>query len=617
MRIEKKDLYRLKDKGQLSLLDIHFSTFIETIEGKDSPELLIAAALVSSSTRQGNICLNLQNVEKNTLLDAADNGSALICPVLDDWVQSLKECDTVGRPGEYKPLILDNSCRLYLYRYWEYQHKLANFIKECVKEDELHVDIPLLKRRLESLFPEENTGEINWQRIAAFAALKNRFCIISGGPGTGKTTAVVKILCLIQELEYPNKKRIAIATPTGKAAARLQEIIKYSRKTIDCPETIKESIPEKAVTIHRLLQSIPNSPYFKYTQGNPLPVDVLIVDEASMVDMALMAKLALALPQHAKLILLGDKDQLASVEAGAALGDICNTAALDNFSKEFFQTLTGATGYNLNVQEDTKPQSAISDSIIQLKKNYRFGLQSGIYKLSNVVNKGEADEALTLLKSGEFDDISWQKLPGPNISPKTIKKHIMEGYDSYLSCEDTLEALNIFDNFRVLCALRNGHYGVKAINLLVEKALEEKGHIKPNDRWYVRRPVMITRNDYNLRLFNGDIGIILPDPDKNGEPGVFFQGEEGVLRKFFHVSLPEHETVFAMTVHKSQGSEFERVLLILPDVESPALTRELIYTAITRAKKGIEIWGNENIFRSAVSRCIDRSSGLREELLSS
>jgi len=613
--LKKQYLYRLYDKGQLSLLDIHFSQFIISIEGEDNEELLLAAALVSSSTRQGNICLNLQNVEKTTLLDAADDGSALICPGLDDWVQSLKECNTVGRPGECKPLILDDSYRLYLYRYWEYQHKLANFIKECIKDDELPVDIPLLQRRLDSLFPEENAGEINWQRIAAFAALKNRFCVISGGPGTGKTTAVVKILCLIQELEYPHKKRIAIATPTGKAAARLQEIIKYSRETIDCPETIKKSIPEKALTIHRLLHSIPNSPYFKYTRGNPLPFDVLIVDEASMVDMPLMAKLALALPQHAKLILLGDKDQLASVEAGAALGDICNTAAIDNFSKEFSETLKDATGYDMKASEGTKDKSDISDSIIQLKKNYRFGLQSGIYRLSEAVNNGDGDEALRLLKSGKFDDISWQKLPEPNALSNTMKRNIMEGYSSYLRSEDTLNALHIFDNFRVLCALRNGYFGVRAINLLVEKALEEKGHIKPNDRWYVRQPIMITRNDYSLRLFNGDIGIILPDPDKNGELRVFFQGEDGVLKKFFHLSLPEHETVFAMTVHKSQGSEFERVILILPDVESPVLTRELIYTAVTRAKKGIEIWGNESVFRSAVSRCIDRSSGLRDELL--
>lgn len=614
--MKKQDLYRLYDKGQLSLLDIHFSKFIERIEGKDNPELLLAAALVSSSTRQGNVCLNLSDLSKNTLLDAADGGKAVICPRLDDWVESLRACNTVGTPEEYKPLILDNSNRLYLFRYWDYQHTLATLIKESIEEDDIHLDTPLLKKRLEGLFPEEDTGEINWQRIAALAALKKRFCVISGGPGTGKTTAVVKILCLIQELEYPNKKRIAIATPTGKAAARLQEIIKYSRETIDCPEAIKESIPEKALTIHRLLRAIPNSPYFKYRQGNPLPVDVLIVDEASMVDMALMAKLALALPQHAKLILLGDKDQLASVEAGAALGDICNAATIDTFSKEFSQTLQYAAGYTIKAADETNHKANISDSIIQLKKNYRFGLHSGIYRLSMAVNNGDGDEALRLLMSGEFDDISWKKLPESNTIPKTMKKNIIEGYSSYLRFKDTLEALHMFDNFRVLCALRNGHYGVKAINLLVEKALEEKGHITLNDKWYLGRPIMITRNDYNLRLFNGDIGITLPDPDKNGELRVFFQGEDGVLKEFFHLSLPEHETVFAMTVHKSQGSEFEKVLLILPDVESPVLTRELIYTGITRAKKGIEIWGNENVFRSAISRCIDRSSGLREELLS-
>jgi exodeoxyribonuclease V alpha subunit len=228
-------------------------------------------------------------------------------PRLDDWIKSLRKCNVVGRPGEYKPLVLDDSYRLYLFRYWDYQYKLANFIKERVKADETNVDISHLRDGLERLFPEEATGEVNWQRIAAFTALTKRFCVISGGPGTGKTTTVVKILSLIQEQEVPNRKRISIAAPTGKAAARLQEIIKLSREKLDCSAIIKESIPEKVVTIHRLLRTIPNSPYFRYDSGNPLPVDVLIVDEASMVDMALMTKLVLALPQHAKLILLGDQ----------------------------------------------------------------------------------------------------------------------------------------------------------------------------------------------------------------------------------------------------------------------------------------------------------------------
>ncbi|MEA3358629.1 MAG: exodeoxyribonuclease V subunit alpha [Thermodesulfobacteriota bacterium] len=614
--MKKENIYRLYDKGLLSWLDIHFSKFIERIEGRDNPELFLAAALVSSFTRQGNVCLNLSDIGGKRLLNEGDGSSPAICPRLDVWVKSLRKCNVVGKPGEYKPLVLDDSHRLYLFRYWDYQHKLANFIKECVKADEAHVDISHLRDGLERLFPEETTGEINWQRIAAFTALTKRFCVISGGPGTGKTTTVVKILSLIQEQEIPNKKRISIAAPTGKAAARLQEIIKLSREKLDCSTIIKESIPEKAVTIHRLLRTIPNSPYFRYDSRNPLPVDVLIVDEASMVDMALMTKLVLALPQHAKLILLGDKDQLASVEAGAALGDICDTGAIHYFSKNFSLALKDTTGYDIEIDKEIDDTSNISDSIVQLRKNYRFGSHSGIYRLSMAVNNGDSDEAVKLLMSGDFEDISWQKLPVPNTIPRPMKENIIQGYGKYLRSKDTFKALHMFDNFRILCALRNGPYGVHAINLLVEKTLKGKNLINLNEKWYSGRPIMITKNDYNLQLFNGDVGLVLPDPDTEGDLRVFFQRAEGNLKKFYHLSLPENETVYAMTVHKSQGSEFERVLLILPDVESPVMTRELIYTGITRAKKSIEIWGDEGIFRRAISQCINRSSGLRDELWS-
>ena len=614
--MKKETIYRLRDEGLLSWLDIHFSEFIERIEGRDNPELSVAVALVSNSTRQGNICLNLPDIKEKRLLDTGDGNSPGIYPKLDDWIQSLRQCDTVGRPGEYKPLILDDSCRLYLYRYWEYQHKLAHLIKDRVQADEPRVDISRLKDGLERLFPEESPGEVNWQRIAAFTALTKRFCVISGGPGTGKTTAVVKILSLIQELEAPHKKRISIAAPTGKAAARLQEILQFSRDKLDCSADIKESIPEKAVTIHRLLRAIPHSPYFKYGSGNPLPVDVVIIDEASMVDLALMTKLVLALPHHAKLILLGDKDQLASVEAGAALGDICNSSAVDTCSKAFSQTLKDATGYDITTGEETDDRSTICDSIVQLRKNYRFGSHSGIYRLSMAVNNGNGDEAVRLMTSGDFEDIAWQELPDPHTIPTTMKEMIIQGYSSYLRSKDTVTALHMFDTFRILCALRKGPYGIHAINRLTENVLREENLISLTETWYVGRPIMITKNDYTVQLFNGDVGIILSDPDNKGDLRVFFQKVDGTLKKFHHLNLPEHETVYAMTVHKSQGSEFEKVLLVLPDVESPVLTRELIYTGITRAKKSIEIWGSTDIFRKAVSQCINRSSGLRDELVS-
>lgn len=612
--MKQKDLYRLYDSGMLSLLDIHFASFVTRLAGSDVPELSFAAALASSYTRQGHICLDLSGVEGRKLLEGEDGGDAVVCPELNGWCGKLRKTTVVGNPGEYKPLILDDRSRLYLFRYWDYQEKLADSIRRRVWEDEAKIDIALLKEALERLFPADRAGEIEWQRVAAFTALRKRFCAISGGPGTGKTTTVATILALLLEEARPERLRIALAAPTGKAAARLQEAIKGTKDKLPCPDSIKEAIPEEASTIHRLLGSIPGSPYFRHDAKNTLPADVVVVDEASMVDLALMSKLIQALPSQARLILLGDKDQLASVEAGAVLGDICDTGTEHNFSRGFCNDLKAVTGYQLHTPQNGADGSGIRDCVVQLQKNYRFGSDSGIGAVSHAVNKGDGDLAIKLLKDGKYGDIEWKGLPRPNALPRVIKATIMQGYGDYLRASDPFEIFQVFERFRVLCALREGPYGVVAINLLVEQILREEKLIKPDKKWYPGRPVLITRNDYNLRLFNGDMGIVLPDPSANDDLRVFFLATDGKLRKFHPFRLPEHETVYAMTVHKSQGSEFGKVLLLLPDRESPVLTRELIYTSITRAKEGVEIWGAEDIFRTAVSRCIERTSGLRDAL---
>jgi exodeoxyribonuclease V alpha subunit len=255
------------------------------------------------------------------------------------WCKRLRESKVVGAPGQYKPLILDEGSRLYLFRYWDYQEKLLDLIRRRVSEDGQAVNATALKKGLERLFPGSHGGEIDWQKVAALTALMKRFCVISGGPGTGKTTTVAKILALLLEQGNSEKVRIALAAPTGKAAARLQETIKLAKEKLHCADTIKGAIPEEASTIHRLLGSIPGSPYFRHNGQDPLLVDVVVVDEASMVDMALMSKLVQALPSQSRLVLLGDKDQLASVEAGAVLGDICDTGQVHNFSNLFCKRL--------------------------------------------------------------------------------------------------------------------------------------------------------------------------------------------------------------------------------------------------------------------------------------
>jgi exodeoxyribonuclease V alpha subunit len=619
--VKQEDLNRLFDGGILSLLDIHFAGFMQRLAGTCDPQLWLAAAMVSNYTGQGHICLDLSSLDQKRLLDADDGKDPVVCPNLNDWCKNLRKTAVVGTPGEYAPLILDDRSRLYLHRYWDYQEKLARSIRKRVHDDEEDMDMERLREGLERVFGASfisgspGQGEdIDWQKVAAFTSLTKRFCVISGGSGTGKTTTIVRILALILEQTRSSNLRIALCAPTGKAAAKLQEAIKRGKKKLNCPVKIKEAIPEEASTLHRLLGSIPGSPYFRHHAKNLLPVDVVVVDEASMVDLALMSKLTQALPPQARLILLGDKDQLASVEAGAVLGDICDRGHVHSFSGSFRNHLKRVMGYEIPSQPNGRGSSGMEDCIVQLQKSFRFGGESGLRVVSRAVNSGDADRAITLLMGGQYRDIKWRDLPRPDGLPHILKDTIIRGYRDYLEGRGTPEVFQRFDGFRILCAIREGPYGVMALNTLVEQILKKEKLIETDRRWYAGRPLLITRNDYDLRLFNGDVGIILPDPQADNELRAFFLAADGEVRKFHPLRLPEHETVYAMTVHKSQGSEFSRVCLLLPDRDVPILTRELIYTGITRAKEHVEIWGTEAVFRAAVSRRIERRSGLGDAL---
>jgi exodeoxyribonuclease V alpha subunit len=317
-----------------------------------------------------------------------------------------------------------------------------------------------------------------------------------------------------------------------------------------------------------------------------------------------------------KLILLGDRDQLASVEAGAVLGDICDTGNEHGFSKTFCETLKQVAGCDIPPGPGEEPESGLNDCIVHLQKSYRFGPDSGIGAVGMAVNQGNGGEALTSLRDEPYKDISWSDLPSVNDLPTALTHIIIKGFAECLRSHDPREIFQQFDGFRILSGLREGPYGVVALNTLVQQILKDKEVIEPNKVWYRGRPVMITRNDYNSRLFNGDVGLVLPDPEADNDLRVFFPSTDGTLRRFHPLRLPEHETVYAMTVHKSQGSEFDRILLILPDRDSPVLCRELIYTGITRARKRVEIWGRESVFYSAISRRIQRMSGLRDALWS-
>ncbi|MBW2562213.1 MAG: exodeoxyribonuclease V subunit alpha, partial [Deltaproteobacteria bacterium] len=515
--MKNEDLNRLCDSGMLSRIDVHFAGLMTRLAGGDVPELSLAAALVSGSARDGNICLDLSTVAGKKLSGKENGEDPVICPEFDHWLAILEESRVVGKPGEYMPLILDDRGRLYLFRYWDYQEKLAGLIKKRVNEDVKNIDHALLKEGLGRLFPDDGRGDIDWQKVAAFTALTKKFCVISGGPGTGKTATVAKILALLLEQGGSKKLRIALAAPTGKAAARLQEIIEHARGNLNCTDDIKTRIPVKTSTIHRLLGTIRNSPYFRHDSKNTLPFDVAVVDEASMVDLPLMSKLVQALPLQSRLILLGDKDQLASVEAGAVLGDMCDTGKIHGFSNRFCNDIKVAAGYNIPVLPNGNDKPGMHDCIVELRKSYRFGSEGGISMVSRAVNEGADDRAAALLSEGKFEDISWAKLPVPDELPKALREMIIQGFKDYLKVRDPLEIFSLFNDFRILCAVREGPYGIVTINRIAEQILREENLIRPEERWYEGRPIMITRNDYNLYLFNGDVGVILTDPMMDNE----------------------------------------------------------------------------------------------------
>ncbi|MGD0258684.1 MAG: exodeoxyribonuclease V subunit alpha [Verrucomicrobiota bacterium] len=612
------EIRQLIASSAFSDLDRHFAAFIEAQAGGEQPLVALAAALVSCKRSEGHICLDLEAIAGSTFPDLPPDGvNPIHLPRLKDWTKALNPSPVVGSPGDFKPLILDARHRLYLHRYWEYEQSLAAAILKRAADLPPQPDSPTLTQKLHALFPPEPGETINWQCVAALAAVRRKFCVISGGPGTGKTHTLVLILALLLELERNRKLRIAVAAPTGKAAARIQDSIRTVKATLACDEATRAQLPERATTIHRLLGYLPDSARFRHNADNPLPFDVVAVDEASMVDLALMAKLFQAIPPSARVILLGDKDQLASVEAGAVLGDICSAAASDASPLSPSQgERAGVRGPLLPLGSGAQGRAALADCVVQLKKNYRFGQHSAIYRLSNAINEGRAENVLQILRdcgANAADDLISAPLPRRAELKEALRARVTAGFTEFLKASDPLAALAALARFRILCALREGPFGVAGLNQATEEILEEAGLIRPQNLWYARRPIMITRNDYNLKLFNGDIGLLLPDAD-TGEPRAFFPGPDNTLRKFLPLRLPEHETAYALTVHKSQGSEFDRVLLILPDRESPVLSRELLYTGITRARTSVELWFDEQVFRAALARRVTRTSGLCDAL---
>ncbi len=539
----------MSDELIFSALDRHFGNFLERLAGGDSSEVRLAAMAASRARAEGHICATLGEIAEH---DGAPGAAALR--------KKLRASNVVGAPGAFTPLILDPHDRLYLRRYWEYEEQLARAILERAAAAES----PQVKK------------DSDLQKVAVERAVANHFTVITGGPGTGKTRTVMAILQRLLAQPGGDQLRIALAAPTGKAAARLTESVRAMKPGLE------------ATTIHRLLGYLPGSPYFWHNAEHPLSADVVIVDEASMVDLALMAKLVAAVQSDARLILLGDRDQLASVEAGSVLADICAAA------------------------EKAVRGQPLHGAVVELKRNYRFAETGGIFRVSSAVNAGDADAAINALQKG--GEAKWQPLPDAAKLPGALRERVIAAFSPCLETTDPLEALARLQQFRILCALRHGPFGVENLNAIAEEVLAGAGLILPRQGWYAGQPVTVTRNEYNLGLYNGDTGIILHDPDGDNELRAFFVSAEGQLRRFLPSRLPQHETAYAMTVHKSQGSEFSEILLLLPESDSPLLTRELLYTALTRAREQVEVWATERVLRAAIARPVTRVSGLQDAL---
>lgn len=611
--------------GALRPLDVQFARMIaaESVSDNEQAALMLAAACLSAEAGSGHVCLHLEQLQPDALFDGRFPALASALwhlagePDTQQWLALLLQHPAVSNGSSPTPLVLQDN-RLYLQRMWQNEGAVAAFFNaQEVPGSFLSVDEDRLRDILHSLFDEETSGsDINWQKVAAAVAATRRISVISGGPGTGKTTTVAKLLAALVQLYPEQKLRIQLAAPTGKAAARLTDSLGQASLLLPLSAAEREIFPAEASTLHRLLGAQPGSQRMRYHRGNPLHLDVLVIDEASMVDLPMMARLIEALPEQARVIFLGDRDQLASVEAGAVLGDICRFAE-QGYSPERAAQLSYLTGCPLEPTQVVGPAS-VRDSLCLLRRSYRFDAGSGIGLLAAAVNAGDSSAAVKVLVSGLSDVTGYPLNETEDFQP--LLDACVSGYTPYLQGvakgESAGHILAAFGRFQLLCALREGPFGVKGLNERIEQRLNRKGLIRRPaalaGKWYTGRPVMISRNDSALGLFNGDIGIALQDAE--GELRVWFQLPGGEVKSVQPSRLPAHETAYAMTVHKSQGSEFEHTLFVLPNHFLPVLTRELVYTAITRAKAKLSLYASEKVFNIATRTRTQRRSGLAQRL---
>ncbi|KXS53776.1 MAG: exonuclease V subunit alpha [Marinobacter sp. T13-3] len=684
-------------------LDTGFARLIRDLSQEQGeapdPLVLLLAALASHQVGRGHVCIDLATLIDNSnhvlalppedarisaapapdepVQDAPTPREVLAGTTLTQCLSALNTSQAVSTGELSTPLVL-NDTRLYLRRFWRYEQQIAGAIDTRLALPSALSDpgsdtTDTLSQALATLF--QSSEPVDYQKLACALAARQRFSVITGGPGTGKTTTVVNLLAALQAVAGENperagrKYRIRLAAPTGKAAARLNESIGGAVRRLPLAQlpgqVVLDDIPTRVTTLHRLLGSRPDTRQFRHNRDNPLLVDILVIDEASMVDVDLMASVVDALPERAQLILLGDKDQLASVDAGAILGELCQRAADAHYTGETADWLRAVTSMAVPAELLDDNGQPLDQAVAMLRKSYRFQEDSGIRQLAEAVNTNALDTAmLERIRQPAFDDVVWLNGHTPRPDAEATLAQICQhavtgtpnafanqgegrvihnqplpppvGYRKYLERMknhdlnansphaewDALarEVLEAFNDFQVLCALRKGPWGVEGLNDRIARHLLAEKLLPRAEGWYAGRPVLITGNDYNLGLMNGDIGITFSVPwgqDDDGQPTfvlrVAFPDSEspGGIRWISPSRLQQLETVYAMTVHKSQGSEFNHTCLVLPDRLSPVLTKELVYTGITRARNWFSlITGDAQVFSDAVNQRVVRASGL-------
>jgi exodeoxyribonuclease V alpha subunit len=645
-------------QGLLRHIDSAFAAQVLRLDAEAPAPLLVAAAVLAQMEGRGHTCLPLAELCQppvallgwpSAAVDGAQGLKAMwahLPSTLADW-QTALQADLQGHrssvcvrlanaPDQGQPMVLGGSADaplLYLRRYAGYEQRVGQSLLQRASEP-LAVPEAAAREWLDRFFAPnlEETHVIDWQKVACAVALRARLSVITGGPGTGKTYTAARLLALLLALHPDGSPlRVALAAPTGKAAARLKQSIDDALTRLPVPADAGLDLSAliarmgPARTLHSLLGARPDTRQFRHHAANPLDVDVLIVDEASMVHLEMMDALLQALPPTARLVLLGDKDQLASVEAGAVLGDLCQDAAAGRYSAataQFVQAVTGQTLVSEWVVPDPSP--VLAQQTVMLRQSRRF--KGAIGQLALAVNRGDAAAARACLGGADHSVASPLLALQPS-SPQAVCALALgesgrPSYANYLHLMQTGPAvqgaeehakwvssvLKAFERFRILCAVHQGEWGTLALNAAVQKALADAGLLRIQGEWYEGRPVMVTRNDAQLGVFNGDVGVVLPNTE--GKPKVWFLDGEA-LRSVSVMRLAQVDTAFVMTVHKSQGSEFEHTALVLPPGGAEVLSRELVYTGITRAREQFTLVEAEaGLLEVAIERPSVRASGL-------